>query len=84
MRGQHGTRSNHKVQILPVQKLSGQVAERKSHYGGSVEEDQKRGHKAACGGLNSCPLLSVMIQTAKDISLSLVIDKAEFFWYDVL
>ncbi len=34
--------------------------------------------------MNPCPLLSVLIQTAADISVALVIDKTEFFRYDVL
>ena len=51
---------------------------------GAAQENRKCCHKAAFGCLNPCPLLLVMIQTAADILVALVIDKPESFRYTVL
>ena len=67
-----------------MQKFSGQAAERKSHNRGAAQKDRKGCYKADHRGLNPCPLLLVLIQTAADISVALVIDKTEIFRYDVL
>lgn len=67
-----------------MQKFSGQAVERKSHNRGAAQENRKCCHKAACGDLNPCLVLLVLIQKVADISVTLVIDKPEFFRYDVL
>ena len=67
-----------------MQKLSGQAVERESHNRDSVQKDRKSSHKADHRDLNHCPLLSIVIQIAVDISSGLVIDKPEPFRYTVL
>ena len=64
-------------------KFFGQAVERRSYHRSTTQKNRKIGYKAACGSLNLCPLLLVMIRKPVDISFGLVIDKAVPFRYTV-